>query len=177
MPRVVKAAAKAPVAMAFLIAGVLAAGAADAQVDSTFPSGGMGGGGGGGGGGRHGGHRGGQSQNGDKPAQTSKAPKPEPEKPVNQIEIVGVVKALDPATDRITISYEPVEALGWPAGSMPFVAGKSAMLQTVTVGQKVRFKLDSQQISEIKPFVAGANPPGAPSAPPPGPPPGAPPQP
>lgn len=175
MPRIVKVAARAPVAVALLIAGVLAAGAADAQVDSTFPNGGMGGGGMGGGmgggGGHHGGgggHRGGQSQNGDKPAAPDKGPKPEPEKPVNQIEIVGVVKALDPATDRITIAYEPVEALGWPAGSMPFVAGKSAMLQTVSVGQKVRFKLDSQQISEIKPFVAGANnPPGSPPGPPP----------
>lgn len=152
MPRVVKAAAKAPVAMAFLIAGVLAAGAADAQVDSTFPSGGMGGGGGGGGGGRHGGHRGGQSQNGDKPAQPSKGPKPEPEKPVNQIEIVGVIRAIDPASGRITIAYEPVDELNWPAGTMPFVVGKTALLKDATVGEKIRFKLDNQQISALRPF-------------------------
>ncbi|MGA0603117.1 copper-binding protein [Caulobacter sp. KR2-114] len=142
--------------MTALALGALGAGPALGQVDgggfpgtggSGYPSGG------GGGGGHHGGRggHGGQPQ-GDKPAQPDKGPKREPDKPVNQIEIVGVVKALDPATDRITIAYEPVEALGWPAGSMPFVAGKSAMLQTVTVGQKVRFKLDSQQISEIKPF-------------------------
>lgn len=168
MPRI----AKAPALIAVLLAGSMAAGMADAQVGG-LPSGGgmgggMGGGGMGGGGGGHHGHRG-QSQDGDKPAQPDKGPKPQADKPVNQIEIVGVVKALDPATDRITIAYEPVEALGWPAGSMPFVAGKSAMLQTVAVGQKVRFKLDSQQISEIKPFVAQAAPGGAtdPSAPPP----------
>jgi Cu/Ag efflux protein CusF len=111
----------------------------------------MGGGMGGGGGGHgHQGGKGGHSGNSSAPAPSG--PARPAEKPVNQIEIIGVVKALDPATDRITIAYEPVDALNWPAGSMPFVAGKSAMLKSVTVGQKVRFKLESQQILEIKPF-------------------------
>lgn len=111
-----------------------------------------GGGGGMGGGGGHG-HKGGKGGGSPSPAgKPADAPPTPPEKPVNQIEIVGVIKAVDPKTERITISYEAVEALNWPAGTMPFVVGKSALLNGATVGEKVRFKLDSQQISELKPY-------------------------
>jgi Cu/Ag efflux protein CusF len=107
---------------------------------------------GGGGGGR--GHRGGGSPStsggGATPASPS-LPLPR-EKPANEIEIVGVVRAIAPETDRITIAYEAVDALNWPAGTMPFPVAKSALLKDVTVGEKVRFRLDSEQIAELKPF-------------------------
>lgn len=126
------------------------AGAAHAQY-------GGGGGLGGGGHGRGGGHRGG-GDGSSKPSPSAPAtPKAAPT-PVNQLQIVGVVKAIDPATGRVTIAYDPVEALNWPAGTQPFPVAKSAMLSAAAVGQKVRFSLDSGSISAIAPF----DPPAAP---------------
>jgi len=70
----------------------------------------------------------------------------------NEIEIVGVVRAIAPETDRVTIAYDAVDGLGWPAGTMPFVVAKSALLKDVTVGEKVRFRLDSEQIAVLSPY-------------------------
>jgi Cu/Ag efflux protein CusF len=122
---------------------LLAAPAAHAQI-------GGGGGRGGGGGGRGGGQK---SQ-----APSSSAPTPSStaipqQTPLSKIEIVGVIKAIDPAAARVTISYEPVDALDWPAGTMPFVVAKPGLLDGAKVGEKVRFKLESQQISQLTPFV------------------------
>lgn len=114
----------------------------------------------GGGGGRHG-HGGGGGNGGGgggHASSSSPAAKAAPEKPASAIEIVGVVRAIDPQNGRITIAYEPVDALNWPQGTMPFVVAKAELLQGVTVGEKVRFALDSQQIWEIKPYVAAPPP-------------------
>jgi Cu/Ag efflux protein CusF len=99
------------------------------------------------------GGRGGQSPSGgggSTPA-TGTASTPR-SKPANEVEIIGVVKAIDPDSGRITIAYEAVEALNWPAGTMPFAVSTTALLKSATLGEKVRFKLDSQQISDLKPF-------------------------
>jgi Cu/Ag efflux protein CusF len=113
--------------------------------------GGMGGGGGGmGGGGGHGGH-GGRSRPQSDPTATP-APAATPEKPVSSIQIVGVIKAIDPGADRVTIAYEDVQALNWPAGTMPFQVSKTALLKGATVGEKVRFTLESQQIASLTPY-------------------------
>jgi len=101
--------------------------------------------GGGGGGGR-------PSSGGSTSPASSATPAPKPPKPTNQIEIVGVVRAIDLDAKSITIAYEAVEGLNWPAGTMPFTAYKADLLKTVSVGQKVRFKLDSQQITELTPY-------------------------
>ena len=74
--------------------------------------------------------------------------------PVNQLQIIGVVKAIDLQTQRITIAYDAVEALNWPPGTMPFPVSKSAMLSSATVGEKVRFSIDGGQISALKSFDA-----------------------
>ena len=104
-------------------------------------------GGGHGRGGRGGGSSGGSAST---PAATSaSAPR---SLPMNQIEIVGVITAIDPGSDRVTIAYDAVEALNWPAGTMPFVVSKATLLTGAIVGEKVRFKLDSEQISDLKPF-------------------------
>jgi Cu/Ag efflux protein CusF len=66
--------------------------------------------------------------------------------------IVGVVKAIDTQTQRITIAYEPVESLGWPAGSQPFPVSKSAMLTVVTVGEKIRFAVQGGEIAALAKF-------------------------
>ena len=72
--------------------------------------------------------------------------------PPDQVDIVGVIQSIDPATDRVTIAYQPVDALDWPAGTKPFEVAKSALLSGVTVGEKVRFRLESQQIYVLQPF-------------------------
>jgi Cu/Ag efflux protein CusF len=115
---------------------LVAASAAQAQ-----GGGGRGRGGGGGGGGGKGG-----------PPAGGSAPSAKPAKPFTEPEIVGVVKVIDPDTGRVTIAYEPVEALNWPAGTQPFLVSKTALLKDLTVGEKVRFKLESQQIATIRPF-------------------------
>jgi Cu/Ag efflux protein CusF len=107
------------------------------------------GGGGGGRGGHGGGGRPGKSGGSAPAADPGTAAKP---RPFSQPEIIGVVKAIDPVSGRVTIAYEAVEALGWPAGTMPFAVSKTALLDAATVGQKVRFRLEDQQISDLKPF-------------------------
>jgi Cu/Ag efflux protein CusF len=105
----------------------------------------------GGGGGGHGG-RGGRTQNPAPPTTaptTSTAP---PAKAESSIVITGVIKSIDAENGRVTIAYEDVEALNWPAGTMPFVVSKAALLKDASVGEKVRFKLESQQISELTPY-------------------------
>ena len=110
------------------------------------------------GGGGHGGHgRGGG--HGGPPSAGAPAPPRAPDKPASQVDIVGVVKAVDQANGRITISYEEVEALNWPAGTMPFAVAKTALLQQATVGEKVRFRIDSQEITVLEPWTAKPGPP------------------
>lgn len=127
---------------------LLAAGPALAQVGGGGPGGGMGGRGRGGrGGGGRGGGRGGRSRS-DAPAPT--------ERPANQVEITGVITGIDRAADRVTIAYEPVDALNWPKGTMPFPVSKSDLLKDRKVGDKVRFKLESHEIYELTPASAAA---------------------
>jgi Cu/Ag efflux protein CusF len=103
------------------------------------------------------GHRGGGGQGRGSPSSSS-APASPSATPVasnvaaDKADIIGVVQAIDPANDRVTITYQPVEALNWPAGTTPFVVAKSALLTGVTVGEKVRFRLESQQIYVLQPF-------------------------
>jgi Cu(I)/Ag(I) efflux system protein CusF len=71
---------------------------------------------------------------------------------MNQVEIVGVVKAIDLDARRVTIAYDAVDELNWPHGTMPFTAYKADLLKTVSVGERVRFTLDSQQINTLAPY-------------------------
>jgi len=107
------------------------------------------------GGGRGGGH-GGQGQpppgNSGTPPAAPAPPPVKPPKPMNTIEITGVVQAVDPATKRVTITYDAVDELNWPRGTKEFAAYTADMLKPVSVGEKVRFKLDSDQIAEIGAF-------------------------
>lgn len=112
--------------------------------------------GGGGMGGGMGGHHGG-GRNNQQPAQPDPPPdNPEPQPmhltATDKVEIVGVITAIDPATDRVTISYGEVDALNWPAGTTPFVVAKHSLLQGATVGEKVQFRIESQQISALEPY-------------------------
>jgi len=139
-------------ALAFVI-GLAASGPALAQL------GGAGGGGGGlGGGGGRGGNRGGGNQQGPAPTATPHAQltdKITGDKLESQVEIGGVVKEIDRATGRVTIAYGAVDELDWRAGVMPFPVTDAKLLDSVTVGQRVRFKVDSHEIYEIRPEAAG----------------------
>lgn len=53
----------------------------------------------------------------------------------------GVVKAVDPNAGSVTIQHGPIAALKWPAMTMTFKASNPALLQNVSAGQSVRFKL------------------------------------
>lgn len=50
----------------------------------------------------------------------------------------GTVTAI--AGDRVTIAHGPVEGLGWPAMSMTFRAAEPAMVQGISVGDRVTFQ-------------------------------------
>ena len=94
---------------------------------------------------------------GDSPpggSRSGPSPQKRAQTPVNQLQIIGVVKAIDLETQRITIAYDAVEALNWPPGTMPFPVSKTAMLTSATVGEKVRFGIDGGQISALKAFDA-----------------------
>jgi hypothetical protein len=130
-----------------LTLGLLLAGtAAYAQ---GFPGGG--GGGGGGRGGRGGAGGGGRSDGGGQSSGNGPPPPAEKQVAASQIDIVGVVKEIGP-DDRITIDYEAAPALDLPAGSRSFIVAKTSLLKDVTVGEQVRFRLDSQQVSVLAPF-------------------------
>lgn len=116
--------------------------------------------GGGEGGGRRG--RGGGGRGGGSAASRSEGGAPRaPETPASQIELTGVITAIDRAANRVTIAYDPVDALNWPKGTMPFSISRSGLLNDRKVGERVRFKLESQQIYQLSP-VPPAPPPPAP---------------
>lgn len=55
----------------------------------------------------------------------------------------GIVKVVDSAAGKITISHGPVAALNWPAMTMAFKA-TPAQMAAVHVGQKVGFDFVSK---------------------------------
>lgn len=78
------------------------------------------------------------------------APPAAPPVAADQVVITGVVVALGPEPDRVTIAYGAVDALNWPAGSTPFVVTNPALLNGIAVGQRVRFKIESAHIYALE---------------------------
>ena len=66
------------------------------------------------------------------------------------VEGVGVIRSLDAKAGKVVIDHEPIAALNWPAMTMAFKADK-ASLAALKPGQKVRFQLQGQAITAIKP--------------------------
>lgn len=52
----------------------------------------------------------------------------------------GTIESVDARNQRITISHDPVESLGWPKMTMPFVATDAGMLRGLEDGARIRFK-------------------------------------
>ncbi|CAO1665757.1 MAG: hypothetical protein CL810_03895 [Cobetia sp.] len=53
----------------------------------------------------------------------------------------GVVKAIDPQSQKITLAHGPIEALNWPAMQMAFKVADPTLLEGINVGDKVHFGL------------------------------------
>lgn len=121
-----------------------------------------------GGGGGRGGRGGGNSNPSPSPSTSSgqNGAPGRPETPTNKADIIGVVQALGPGDDRVTIAYDAADALNWPAGTMSFVVAETGLLKGVTVGEKVRFHVDSQQVSYIAPVDTAAQAAAASASPP-----------
>jgi Cu/Ag efflux protein CusF len=116
--------------------------------------GGMGGGGMGGGHGGHGGKGGKQPDSGTTVKKPSTGAPDPADKPTSDIVLTGIVTAVEPATNRVTIAYDAVDELNWPRGTMPFPVAKDELLKDVKVGQKINFKVEDHEIYEIKPAPA-----------------------
>jgi Cu(I)/Ag(I) efflux system membrane fusion protein len=68
---------------------------------------------------------------------TSK-PQPSPAAPIYNT--VGQIEAMDPGS--ITLSHQPVPAIGWPAMTMTFRVADPTLLRGYRKGQRVRFGFD-----------------------------------
>ena len=55
-------------------------------------------------------------------------------------ETVGRIEAIDPTS--VTISHEPVPAIGWPAMTMTFRVADPALARGYRKGDRVRFGFD-----------------------------------
>lgn len=53
----------------------------------------------------------------------------------------GVVTAIDAQAGTVTLNHGPIASLGWPAMTMTFRVHSAAVLQGVSVGQRVHFEL------------------------------------
>ncbi len=53
----------------------------------------------------------------------------------------GTVTAIDAQAGIITLNHGPIASLGWPAMTMAFRVHSAAVLQGVSVGQRVHFTL------------------------------------
>ena len=54
----------------------------------------------------------------------------------------GVVNAVDPAQRKITVTHEPIPAIGWPSMTMDFPVAQAVDLNAVKPGAKVDFTIE-----------------------------------
>lgn len=51
----------------------------------------------------------------------------------------GTVVAINAAQRKITLDYDPIQAMGWPAMKMEFATGASVDLRLIKIGSRVNF--------------------------------------
>ncbi len=73
----------------------------------------------------------------------------EPNRPVqlahnghNDVHGTGVVKAVDAAQHKITLSHQPISQIGWPAMTMEFAVAPAVDLGAVKPGSHVDFSME-----------------------------------
>jgi Cu/Ag efflux protein CusF len=71
------------------------------------------------------------------------APQPGPET-TRIYTTTGVLNSVDKAAGKLSITHEPVPALGWPAMTMRFSVEDAALLEGVKPGDKLRFDFRPQ---------------------------------
>lgn len=71
---------------------------------------------------------------------TPAAPKTTPKPAPALYETVGTIEAIEPKA--ITLSHQPVPAIGWPAMTMTFQIADPALVRSFKRGDKVRFAFD-----------------------------------
>ncbi|QKE40435.1 MAG: copper-binding protein [Ferrovum myxofaciens] len=70
---------------------------------------------------------------------------------------IGIVRKVDTANSRITISHEPIPSIQWPAMTMTFAVQNEKQLNQIIVGEKIKFDLvqsakDQYQVTRITPI-------------------------
>ena len=72
-----------------------------------------------------------------------------------EVQGVGVVKAIDNSAGTITLQYEMIKAIGWPATTKTFKIASPKLLKTAKVGDTVQFTLHpagvDSTVTSIKP--------------------------
>ena len=51
----------------------------------------------------------------------------------------GVVQAIDPAKNSVTLDHDPIKSLNWPAMTMGFKVGDPKLLAKLKKGDKIQF--------------------------------------
>lgn len=73
---------------------------------------------------------------------------------VEPIQSKGVVTAVNPAKQKITLNHEPIPELGWPQMIMGFSVAPDVDLSGLSKGDKVTFSMvpegKSQKVTSIK---------------------------
>ncbi len=75
-----------------------------------------------------------------RPVASRSTPMPAPARTPVLYESVGRVEQISPAS--VTLSHQPVPAIGWPAMTMTFRLGEPALAKGVKVGDRVAFAFD-----------------------------------
>jgi Cu(I)/Ag(I) efflux system protein CusF len=72
--------------------------------------------------------------------------RPAPDAPAKAAlhQATGVVKAIDPASGKVTLAHEAIKSLNWPAMTMNFAVTDKALFDKLTVGKKVEVELIKQ---------------------------------
>jgi len=67
----------------------------------------------------------------------------------------GVVKAVDKAAKKVTITHDPIPALDWPGMTMGFAVEDASLLDGLKAGDKIRFDFrnrgNTSIVMDIKP--------------------------
>ena len=62
----------------------------------------------------------------------------------------GIVQAIDTETRRIRVSHSPIEDLGWAAMTMEFDVLPGVGLDSIQIGQNIRFELHASEVGDYE---------------------------
>ncbi|NOR19434.1 MAG: efflux RND transporter periplasmic adaptor subunit [Xanthomonadales bacterium] len=62
----------------------------------------------------------------------------------------GIVQAIDSETRRVRVSHGPIEDLGWAAMTMEFAVLPGVGLESIQIGQNIRFELHASEVGDYE---------------------------